>query len=79
MTTLREVSEILDGFVYRVPGPAGSDSRWIARSVHGHVAYGRTPESAAENLAAGLTALAQAAGQPLPSPRQDSGRRADQP
>ncbi len=53
----------LDGFVYRVPGPEGKEDRWIARSVHGHVAHGRSPESAARNLEAGLRALAEASGQ----------------
>jgi len=51
----------LEGFVYRVPGPGGDDFRWIARSVHGHVAQGKTPEGAARNLEAGMKALARAA------------------
>lgn len=57
----------LDGFVYRVPGPVGLEPeyRWIARSVHGQVAHGDTPEEAARNLAACMEALAEAAGQPL--------------
>ena len=53
----------LEGFVYRVPGPEGEGDRWIARSVHGHVAHGRTPESAALGLDAGCSALAHASGQ----------------
>jgi hypothetical protein len=51
-----------DGFVYRVPGPGGQGYRWIARSIHGHVAHGRTPESAVERLGVGMNALARAAG-----------------
>ena len=58
-------AEALAGFVYRVPGPAGDDHRWIARSVHGHVAHGRTPEVAVRSLGAGLHELARAAGQPF--------------
>ena len=58
-------SDYLEGFVYRVPGPEGSEHRWIARSVHGHVAHGRTAESAAQNLEAGVEALAKASGQTL--------------
>jgi len=54
-----------DGCVYRVPGPDGQSDRWIARSVHGPVAHGMTPESAAANLMAGMTALARASGQTL--------------
>ena len=57
--------ERLEGFVYRVPGPGGTGYRWIARSVHGHVAHGRTPEGAVRSLGTGLRALAQAAGQPF--------------
>ena len=57
--------ESLEGFVYRVPGPDGSDYRWIARSVHGHVAHGTTAESAAESLEAGMAELARASGQTL--------------
>lgn len=52
----------LQGFVYRVAGPDGDGFRWIARSVHGHVAHGRTPESAARSLEAGMRALARASG-----------------
>lgn len=61
----RARSEKLAGFLYRIPGPGGNDRRWIARSVHGHVAHGKTPEAAARNLAAGLAALAKASGQTL--------------
>ena len=60
-----EGEDRLEGFVYRVPGPGGNGHRWIARSVHGHVAHGRTPESAVRSLGAGLRGLAQAAGQPF--------------
>lgn len=57
----------LEGFVYRVPGPVGlkPEYRWIARSVHGQVAHGDTPEEAARNLEACMEALADVAGQPL--------------
>lgn len=60
--TSREAPE---GFVYRVPNPDGTDYRWIARSVHGQVAHGKTAESAAHNLEVGMEALARASGQTL--------------
>lgn len=60
-----DLDEVPAGLVYRVPGPSGSGYRWIARSVHGHVAHGRTPEGAVRSLGAGMKALAEAAGQPL--------------
>ena len=52
----------LEAFVYRVPGPDGKEHRWIARSVHGQVAHGKTPESAVQNLNTGMEALAAATG-----------------
>ena len=52
----------LEAFVYRVLGPDGKEHRWIARSVHGPVAHGKTPARAVENLNAGMEALAEAAG-----------------
>ena len=54
--------ESLERVVYKVPGPHGTDTRWIARSVYGQVAHGRTAESAAESLEAGMDALARASG-----------------
>ena len=50
------------GLVYRVLGPDGREYRWIARSIHGDVAHGKTPDLAVQNLRAGLEALAQASG-----------------
>ena len=61
----RKKEQELDGFVYRVPGPDESGYRWIARSVHGHVAHGKTPKAAAENLRLGMAALAEASGKSL--------------
>jgi hypothetical protein len=66
----------LEGFVYRVPGPDGVEHRWIARSVHGHVAHGKTPSDAARNLFLGMQALADAAGQPFPQWRRSQTRDA---
>ena len=62
---LRRKERKLDGFVYRVPDPDGTGTRWIARSALGHVAHGRTPEAAAQRLRLGLEALAAADGQSL--------------
>ena len=53
-----------EGFVYRVLGPDGSSYRWIARTVHGHVAHGKTEEAAIANLKDGLKALAETIGEP---------------
>ena len=55
----------IDGLVYRVLGPGGKGVMWIARSTTGHVAHGRTPEGAAVGLKAGLSALAEVAGESL--------------
>ena len=63
----RSEEEELEAFVYRVPGPGGEGWMWIAQSVTGHVAHGRTPEGAAERLHAGLEALATASGETLES------------
>ena len=52
----------VDGFVYRIPGPNGNDYRWLARSVHGQVAHGTTPEEAVESLLFSMQALAEASG-----------------
>lgn len=52
-----------DGFLFRVPGPAGDGWMWIIHSTTGQVCHGRTPESALENLKGGMIALARAAGQ----------------
>ena len=61
ISTRKEGEKELAGLVYRVLGPDGR-YRWIARSIYGHVAHGRTPDSAVQNLRAGLKALAQASG-----------------
>ncbi len=58
----RKTEEQMDGFVYRVAGPGGKGTMWIARSATGHVAHGRTPEGAAERLRSGMEALAAASG-----------------
>jgi hypothetical protein len=50
------------GLVYRVPGPEDGQSIWIARSVTGQVAHGRTPEAAVERLRSGIQALMRATG-----------------
>ena len=52
----------LEGFAYAVPGPGGEGEMWIARSVTGQIAHGRTPEGAVERLRACLEALALAEG-----------------
>lgn len=46
----------------RILGPDGKEWRWLARSIYGHVAHGRTPDAAVENLRAGMEALAAALG-----------------
>lgn len=58
--------EELEGFVHRILGPDGNEWRWLARSVFGYVADGRTPDAAVENLRDGMEALAAAAGLPYP-------------
>jgi hypothetical protein len=52
----------LEGFVYPVLGPGGEGEMWIARSVTGRVAHGRTPEGAIERLRASMAALAKVEG-----------------
>jgi hypothetical protein len=52
-------------FVYRVPGPGGEGEMWLAQSLGGHVAHGRTPASAVAGLKSGLEALAASEGLPL--------------
>jgi hypothetical protein len=37
--------EEFEGFVHRILGPDGKEWRRLARSIYGHVAHGRTPES----------------------------------
>ncbi len=59
-----------EAFVYRVPGPGGDGWMWIAHSVTGHAAHGRTPEGAAERLHAGLEALATVSGDTVESWRR---------
>jgi hypothetical protein len=56
--------EEFEGFVHRILGPDGHEWRWLARSIHGHAADGRTPEAAVENLRAGMEAMAGATGLP---------------
>ena len=63
----RSEEEEPEAFVYRVPGPSGEGWMWIAHSLTGHVAHGRTPEGAVELLHAGLEALATASGETLES------------
>jgi hypothetical protein len=55
----------LEGFVYPVPGPGGEGESWLARSVTGRVAHGRTPEGAIERLRASMAALALVEGKSL--------------
>ena len=56
-----------EGLVYRVPGPGGQGDMWIARTVTGQVAHGRTRDGAVERLRACVEALAFAEGM---SPRR---------
>ncbi len=49
-------------FVYRVPGPGGEGRMWMAHSLAGHVAHGRTAAGAVERLKAGMEALAASEG-----------------
>lgn len=58
----KEKSEAFEGFVHRILGPDGKEWRWLARSIYGHVADGRTPDAAVGNLRAGMEALAAALG-----------------
>lgn len=55
----------LEGFVYPVLGPGGEGEMWLARSVTGRVAHGRTPEGAVERLRASMEALAAVEGKNL--------------
>ncbi|MFI5403311.1 MAG: hypothetical protein ACHQ1G_10265 [Planctomycetota bacterium] len=50
------------GFIYRVPGPGGQGEMWLAESLNGHIAHGRTPTGAVEGLRAGMEALAVSEG-----------------
>ena len=61
-STSKERSEAIEGFVHRILGPDGKEWRWLARSIYGHVADGRTPDAAVANLRAGMEALAEALG-----------------
>lgn len=49
-------------FVYRVPGPGGEGQMWMAHSLAGHIAHGRTAAGAVERLKAGMEALAASEG-----------------
>ena len=49
-------------FVYRMPGPGVEGPMWIAHSLAGHVAHGRTAAGAVERLKAGMEALAASEG-----------------
>lgn len=61
-STKVEGPEEFEGFVHRILGPDGNEWRWMARSVYGYVAHGRTPDAAVANLRAGMEALADALG-----------------
>jgi len=50
------------GLVYRVPAPGGQGEMWLAESLNGHVAHGRTAAGAVERLKAGMEALAASEG-----------------
>ena len=60
MPSAGELEGKLEANVYRVLGPDGKEYRWIARSVHGGVAHGKTPWSAVETLYVAMEALAAA-------------------
>ncbi len=62
--TKDEKREEFAGFVHRILGPDGNEWRWLARSIYGYVADGRTPDAAVENLRSGMEALAAATGLP---------------
>ena len=49
-------------FVYRIPGPGGQGEMWLAESLNGHIAHGRTVAGAIEGLKAGMEALATSEG-----------------
>ena len=63
----------LEGFVYPVLGPGGEGEMWIARSVTGRVAHGRTPEGAVERLRSSMEALAHVEGKSLRDWRESQG------
>ena len=58
----RQQGKRTEACVYRVPGPGDEGEMWIARTVTGQVAHGRTPEGAIERLRACVEALAAAEG-----------------
>jgi hypothetical protein len=60
--TKDEKREEFAGFVHRILGPDGNEWRWLAYSIYGHAAHGRTPDAAVENLRTGMEALAAALG-----------------
>ena len=64
MDTQRSDASEFEGFVYRVLGPDGKSYRWIARTVRGQVAHGKTEEAAVQNLRDGLRALTEVKGKP---------------
>jgi hypothetical protein len=66
----------LEGFVYRVAGPGGEGEMWIARTVTGQVAHGRTRDGAVERLRACVEALALSAGK-SPGSWRDAQRVSD--
>lgn len=52
----------LYGVVYRVPDSTEPVHRWVAKSVHGHVAHGTTAANAMRRLEEHLRARAEEAG-----------------
>ena len=62
----KERGEELEGFVHRILGPDGKEWRWLARSIYGHVADGRTPDAARMAWARALRRIGGSLGEPTP-------------